>query len=49
MRRVGGSGAAQATTGRSFSDPITQSFGASINRMTNAFLAFARFENSAAL
>ncbi len=38
---------AQAATGRSSSDPITQSFGCSSTRVTNAFSVRARFENSA--
>src|SRR5438309_3697065 len=37
---------AQAATGRSCSDPITQSFGWPSTRVTNAFSVRARFENS---
>src|SRR5207244_4037998 len=40
---------AQAATVRSSSDPITQSFGCSSTRVTNAFSVRARFENSAAV
>src|SRR5881628_2816808 len=40
---------AQAATGRSLSDPITQSFGCSRTRVTNAFSVRVRFENSAAV
>ena len=40
---------AQAAMGRSCSDPITQSFGCSSTRVTNAFSVRARFENSAAV
>jgi predicted transcriptional regulator len=35
--------------GRSRSDPITQSFGCSSTRVTNAFSVRARFENSAVI
>ena len=40
---------AQAATGRSRSDPITQSFGCSSTLVRNAFSSRARFENSAAV